>query len=873
MISTKRIYLILVNIFVFFAFLSPPTLYSQIWKRWVDKEHPTFREIREAFDKFSQKKQGKRIPGWKQYKRWEWFAENRLDPNGYFDPTLNWKGWLEKQERFCNDISNFTAAGASWSLLGPVTIPETYNQWGFGGMGRINTIAFHPSNPDIIWVGSPSGGLWKTMNGGVSWNNLTDNLPNLGVSSILVHPQNPAILYIATGDGDGGDTFTIGILKSTDGGDTWNLLGLGQDVSIKSSIHKLAMHPTNPDILMAATSQGIYKSTDAGETWIFKTNPPNFKDIEVDRSNPSIWYGTSFYYGIYKSTDTGETWTRLSSGLPQQNSGFGRIAIAISRGTPSTIYALYVNNDTQGFYGLYRSIDSGNTWQLQSASPNLMGWDVYGLDWSSGGQGYYDLILDVDPANPDIVYAGGVNLWKSYNGGKSWEIIGHWYGALNVPYVHADHHDFIFHPNDNNTIFSGNDGGIFKSTDGGATWTDLSSGLAVHQVYRLGQSAADSSKIVIGNQDNGSDFFNGNTWLSVYGGDGMECAIDPEFDNIMYCSIYYGSFYRSTTSGATWDAISGPFAKQGAWVTPFIMDSQSSSTLYVATNRIYKSTDRGSNWTDLSGELVKDKFIALVIAPSDTNYIYAATRSGSLFRTTDGGTTWTQTGNADSGTAVTTTWLEVDLNTPTILWQTCGGYVTGQKVFRSTDGGQNWENLSGMLPNVPANCITIDPFSRGIYVGTDLGVFYSPGADGNWVTFDTGLPNVIVNELEIHLNSRMIRAATYGRGVWESPLADMPDIFPPVNLTGERKRNKSLMLKEYMDVLTWETNPRNKPGKVTGYRIYKMVDKELIQVTEVNADMNEYWVRKVENVENIYYVSSVDSQNSESARAYVRIKL
>jgi len=866
----KQLVVIIVSVFIFGA-LSTGNLYSQMWRQWLDKDHPTFREITDAFYKYGIENKGKRIPGWKQFKRWEWFAQNRLDKDGYFNPSLNWKGWLEKKERFGNNLANPNSTNTTWTQLGPFTVPGSYNRWGYGGLGRINCITFHPTNPDIIWVGSPSGGLWKTTTGGGSWTNLTDDLPNLGVSSILVHPQDPDILFMATGDGDGGDTFTIGVLKSTDGGNTWNPIGLDQDVSARSRINKLLMHPSNPNIILAVTAQGIHKSSNGGETWVYITNPPNFKDLEVNKSNPSIWYASAFYQGVYKSTDTGENWTRLTNGLPQPQSGFGRVAVAISESFPSIVYALYVNNDTQGFLGLYRSADAGASWQLQSNTPNLLGWDVYGNDFDSGGQAHYDLTLDVSPANPDIVYVGGVNMWKSYNGGKNWEIVAHWYGALGTPFVHADHHDFKFHPNDSNTIFSGNDGGLHKSTDGGASWTDLSSGLAIHQIYRLGQSAADANKIIIGNQDNGSDFYNEGTWYSVYGGDGMECAIDPEDENNMYCSVYYGSFYRSSDGGQSWASISGPFGGDGAWVTPFLIDPNNSSTLYVAADMVYKSTNKGASWETISGELINnDKLIAMAVAPTNSDYIYVSNRSSTVFRTTNGGGAWTQVTNPLPG-STTTTWLTVDPQNPATLWRTFGGYVTGQKVSRSTNGGETWENLTGALPNVPANCLTIDPVSGGVYVGTDLGVFYSPAADGNWVAFDNGLPNVIVNDLEIHLDSGKIRAATYGRGVWESPLAAIPDFFPPVNLAGEKLRNKSLMQKEYLDELTWEANPKNDPEKTAKYRIYKRVENDLVQIAEVGADTFKYWVRKVANEENTYYISTINNEDKESTRAYVRV--
>lgn len=850
---------------LFFSFMSG-NIYSQAWKRTLKKENPTFSQIREHFYKYWAKKGTVRKKGtWKQFKRWEWFAETRLDSEGYFDPTLNWKGWLEKKQRF--GLKNTTTT-TTWTQLGPVHLPELYNNYGYPGMGRLNCIAFHPNNPEIIWVGAPSGGLWKTVNGGNTWSSPTDHLPNLGVTSILIHPQNPDIMYLATGDGDGSDTFTIGVLKSPDGGQTWNTTGLQPVLAGRWTIGKLSMHPSDPETLVAALNRGIYKSSDGGNTWSQKV-AGDFRDIEVAPSNPSTWYGTASADGIYRSTDSGDNWTRLDTGLPR--TGFDRIAAAISPSAPHIIYALYVNLEG-GFYGLYRSTDSGNSWTLRANSPNILGWQLDGGD--SDGQGFYDLTLAVYPTNPNIVYVGGINLWKSTDGGAGWEVITHWTVNRGRPYVHADHHDFIFHPHDNNTLFSGNDGGLFKSTDGGATWTDLSSGLAIHQIYRLGVSAQEPGKIIIGTQDNGSAFYDQGEWKSVYWADGMECAIDPVDSETMYCSVYNGNFYRSNDSGRNWTFISSEFEDEGAWVTPFLLDPQNPSILYAATSRVFKSTNRGSSWTAISHDLISpnNELRTLAVAPSDSNYIYTADYTR-MFVTTNGGGTWSGVDEPIQSRGITA--IAIHPQNPRTLWITVGRYQSGKKVFYSTDAGETWTNISGILPNIPANCIVVDPLSYGLYVGTDLGIFYSPSGT-SWQSFDNGLPNVIVNELEIHANSNKIRAATFGRGLWESPLAVTPDIFPPINLAGERKINKSFFQIEHLDVLTWQANPFNadKEDEVVNYRIYRVNDGAETLLASVSAGTFEYYVRNIEDstAENVYCISSLDEAGKESLKTCISVR-
>ncbi len=845
------------------AVLTAP-LYSQMWKDWTQKERPTFKEIQKSFYKHWKDKTIRHKGAWKQFKRWEWFARTRLDKNGYFEPTLNWKGWLEKKERFGSNTSRALASETPWTQLGPQTIPEIYTADARGGMGRLNCIAFHPDNPDIIWVGSPSGGLWKTGNGGTSWSNLTDHLPNLGVTSILIHPQNPNIMYIATGDGDGGDTFSIGVLKSLDGGISWNTTGLSQEVSQRFRIGKMLMYPSQPDTILVAASTGLYKTTDGGATWIQKESG-YFRDIEVNETSPQTWYAAAHGTGVFASTDGGENWSRLTIGLPTPDGSFTRIAIALSESAPAVMYALYVNTN-YGFYGFYRSSNGGASWTLKANSPNLLGWDVYGQDPEAGGQGSYDLTLGVDPANPDLIYLGGVNFWKSHDGGSTWQIRGHWAGEAGVPYVHADHHAFAFHPTDNTTIFSGNDGGLFKINTTDTGWTDLSSGLAIHQIYRIGQSEQDADKVVLGTQDNGSDLYEAGRWYSILGGDGMECAIDPTNNSILYASVYDGNFFRSDSNGRGWTFISQPFTDTGDWITPFLLDPQNPSTLYVATSIIFKSTDRGNSWNAISGSLTDEPMTSMAISPTNSNYIYAANETR-MFRTVNGGSNWTELTGGNLPQNITR--IAVHPQVPSMVWITVGGYEAGQKIFRSIDSGTTWQNMSGLLPNIPANCLVFDPQSSSLFVGTDLGVFYSPSADGNWFALDNGLPNVIITDLEVHGKAKKIRAATYGRGLWETSLPGVIAVYPPVNFSAERKRNRSLTQVEYLDILQWAANPQNQSEKVAKYRVYKMVGSEITQLAELNAATLTYTVRLVENDDALYYVSAIDTENKESSKVAV----
>jgi photosystem II stability/assembly factor-like uncharacterized protein len=863
--TKKKILFLTLVLPVLCSFLSTVQLYPRDWRQMLNKKTATFDEIRRAFYKEWRKNGAKKNGMWKQFKRWEWFAETRLDAKGQLNPGLIWKGWLEKQQRF---EARDAGLGDYWTELGPVQLPDgSYTSEGSPGMGRLNCITFHPDNPDHIWVGAATGGLWKTTDAGATWSTQTDYLPNLGVSSFIIHPANPAVMYMATGDCDGWDIYSIGVLKSTDGGNTWNPTGLNPDVSSKWRLNKLMMHPSDPDTILAAVTEGLYKSTDGGATWNLK-EPGYFRDIEVDPSSPSTWYATVEKTGIYKSTDSGETWTELTTGLPA--AGFYRIAITICRAQPHILYAIYASDTRYGLLGLYRSDDGGASWTLRADSPNLLGRSVDGRD--STGQGYYDLTLDVHPTNPDIVYVGGINMWKSVDGGRSWKLSSFWInGWPGTAYAHADHHAFAFHPQNPDIVFSGNDGGLFKSNDAGESWTDLSSGLAIHQVYRMGVSAQDAGMLVTGSQDVGSDIRLEGSWKAVFGGDGMECLIDPLNNAIVYVSSQVGHFYRSDDFGKNYVPIFQGIQDKATWTTPLVMDPNNPAVLYAAYTRVFKSSDRGNTYTAISHHLGGEdsgilRFMA--ISPTDTNYIYT-TDYENIYITTNGGTSWKTAAGPETTGRISS--LTVHPHNPTTLWLTLGGFVAGEKVYLSTDAGDTWTNVSGTLPNIPANCMAADPATNAVYLGTDLGVFYSSTGGAPWHAFDNRLPNVIISDLEIHAGAKRILAATYGRGIWESPLASVPEISPPAEFNGSRFENRSLLSLEHLDVLTWQANPANQGKQLVNYKIYRLEGGTEILLTTVSAGTFQYFARKVENIPQIYCISSVNDQGIESLKTCIAV--
>lgn len=844
------------------------------WKHLTKKERPTFSQIRDAAQQFYTNFGEGRKPGYKQFNRWLWFARNRLNQDGYFDPSLNWKGWLEKNRRFG---SNVITEGSDWKSVGPFT------KSGIAGLGRLNCIAFDPINRDTLWVGAPTGGLWKSEDAGQSWSTTTDSLPNLGVSSIAIYPENPDIMYIATGDKQRGSALSIGIMKSTDRGQSWQITGLNPDTSDAWKISKVIIHPTHSNVLLTATNNGIYKTGDGGTTWEQMIGG-DFHDLEIHPSNPGIWFGAKHGDGVYKSTDTGENWVRLGNGLPSADPGIGRIVLAVSLSTPETVYAVYSKNIISqgwiwGLYGVYRSLDGGSTWSLQSNSPNLLGWNLDGSD--SGGQGGYALVLDIKPDDPNVIYVGSVNLWRSDDGGVTWQII--------ARTVHVDHHDLGFLPGSPSTLFTCNDGGLHRSDDGGDSWTDISDGLVIHQVYRLALSPQFPDMLVLGAQDNGSSLHEADSgWQGLYGGDGSDCLIDPSDHQIIYCASQWGNFVRSPNGGQDFSTFFGGAFGSKAWLAPLEVDPTAPDVLYTASNMIWRSTG-GMGVTTASYALTSEPIRILAISPAGAENMWASDGER-LFRTGSNGETWTELDNSLFLPFITG--IAIHPNSPEKVWITLGGYgrwnsrfawfhlpyeTEKPKVFHTQDGGSSWQDVSGALPNIPVNCIVIDPFSLGVYLGTDLGIFYSESGTGDWQRFDNGLPNVIVTDMKIHKTEGKIVAATYGRGVWESPLASspqLPGIYPPLYFRGSVEENRSLFQVEYINRLSWIANPVNelRSNFIDHYRLYRVSDGSRQLLAEVDGNTFQFLVREPGDGETRYGLTAVAADGSESEMIYRAVR-
>jgi len=745
----------------------PQFLFAQSWIDRMQDPTENFYEVQEEFNSYWENKTIEKGKGWKQFKRWENFVEQRVFPDGIQHPELLMEEYNNLQE--ANNQFNMLPPNV-WTQVGPSNVP-LQSDGSKRGIGRVNTIAFHPTDANTIYVGAPAGGFWKSVNGGQTWQTSTDFLTNLGVSDIAIHPLNPDTIYIITGDRDGGDTYSYGFLKSYDGGTTWQTTGLSFNITQYYKGNRVLIDPNNPNILIVSTSNGIYRSIDGGNTFA-NTFSVSITSMEFHPTNSNIIYGGSNgSTSIYKSSDNGISWSQAGTGLPPQ-SDVVRACVGVTLDNPSVVYALFGGNNN-GFYGVYKSTNEGLTWTQQANSPNLLGWSTTGSD--SDGQAWYDLAFEISPQDENTLFVGGVNCWKSTNGGQSWNINTHWYGGGGATYMHADEHMLKYNPL-NNYIYSGNDGGLYYSTDNGNNWTDISDGLQITQFYSLGVSQTVQDKVITGAQDNGTFLKTTNNWDAVIGGDGMECIIDYTNANIMYGALYYGDIRKSTNGGNSFSSI-GP-SNNGAWETPYELDRNDPNTIYIGYDELYKTTDGGNNWSIITNnETNGGKIDEIGVSKSNSNVIYFSD-GPNIFATTNGGNSWSNISN--NLPYKTISYIIVHPTDANKVWLTFSGYTSSEKVYKTIDGGNSWVNISGTLPNIPVNCIVLDESSNNenLYIGTDLGVFTTDSTITDWNVFNNNsLPNVIVSELEIQYQSNKLIAATYGRGLWN---IDLQITSPPI---------------------------------------------------------------------------------------------
>jgi hypothetical protein len=691
----------------------------------------------------------------------------------------------------------------SWTALGPAPIFVGQTPGNQPVSGRIAAIAADPHNANVVYLAAAGGGVWKTTDAGAHWTPLTDDQATLFMGALALAPSDPNVIYAGTGEATNSAlSFTgHGVLKSTDGGATWTLLG--QDVFDRHTIAQIVVSPVDPDTVYVAMAGagvngvsgngGVWKSTDGGLTWTdttaaISTNAP-FSDVEIDPTGPQTLYAAAGSFrgsavnGVYKTTDGGATWS-VAGNFPV-GVGEGRITVAIAPADPQTLYASISGSGQAGttlgrLVAIMKSTDGGATWTALPNPPDL------------GGTGWYGLPLLVDPANVNIVYASGGDhqIVESVDGGRNWfslEIGADGGGP------HTDHHAFAFDAN--GKLLDGNDGGIWRLDNparGSLHWTDLNANLQLTQFIGIALNPSNPAIAYGGSQDNGtSEFVNALGWLILRGGDGGFVRVDPSNPNTVYHEFGGISVERSEDGGFSFVTRTfgiNPSDPHDPYV-PFVLDPSSPSRLLLGTNRVYETTNRGDLWRPIStpgsgGWTVTSTIDSLATAAADGNTVYASA-GGHIFVTFDDGRSWQQ--RDVPGVTDHFQDLQVDPTDPLTAYAVRDRFGGGH-VFKTTDGGLHWTDISGNLPDLPAYTLALDPRSNTLYVGTDDGVYASADQGNTWSRFGAGLPHVQVRDLELNTNLQVLAAGTHGRGLWEILVPPPPSPGSPAGSAGPAAR-------------------------------------------------------------------------------------
>lgn len=724
----------------------------------IDNGNYKVEDVQQSAEAYFQDKPQGRGSGYKQYKRWEYMALRMMDEEGY----------LKSSDFYINELNQFNAALNSnannraalndhWEEMGPVSFNAT-SSWN-PGVGRITGFSIDETNEDHIIVGAQTGGVWKTTDGGQNWQPLLDFFSNLSVYSTAMEPGNSNVYFFGSTNGR--------MYKSTDAGATWSQIGSAGN----SVINKMLIHPTNTSLMFASSqNSGIYRSTDGGTSWTSIVSDNRGYDIEFKPGDFNTVYasGNSFH----KSTDGGATFTTIT--------GFddtGAKMIGVSPNDANVVYVLEANESV--FNAFYVSSNSGDIFtKLDHSGKNYFGYSLVGDD--NSGQAPRDMDIDVNPNDINEVHIAGVHTWRSLDGGTTFEPTSHWIpgtaAANNIGYNHADVDIIQFY---GSTLYTGTDGGIFKATNtttlNSDYYTNITEGLGIRQFYKIGISQTDPVIVSGGSQDNGTSFYTDSEgWRDWLGADGMETFIDKNNSNIMYGTSQFGNLYRSTNGGLSYNGLNEPGSGQGNWVTPFEQDPLVNNTIYLGYNQVYKSSNSGASWTAISQNF-GGNLDHLKIASSDNNVIYAS-RGPQLFKTTTGGGTWQQlsgfTGSINSIAIHPTNPNKVAIASSNL-----------PKVYITDDGGQSWEPINSGLPNFQALAVVWqDNGVDGLYLGMNYGIYYIDNTFTEWQVFNNNLPNVIINELEINEVQDKIYAATYGRGLWVSPVYEVTLSVENINL-------------------------------------------------------------------------------------------
>ncbi len=681
-----------------------------------------------------------------------------------------YKAFAYSKRRF-KEISRSPFTDYEWQFLGPVNLS-----------GRTIALALNPVNGNTIYAGSASGGLWRSYTGAVggNWERVTTGFPVLGVNAIAIDPADTNTIYIGTGEvydyyaSIGGTvkrvtrgSYGIGILKTSDNGATWTKC-LDWAYNEQHGVQVIKINPLNPNTVWAGTTEGAMKSTDAGITWNNTIGLP-IMDLLIhptDTDKVMITCGDlSFSNGSLLTVDGGANWNGMI--LPNYT---GKAMLGACANTPNTIYAS-IADDTSGVCSLWRSLDFGLSWSqvCDQNSVNIM-----------GVQGWYSHYVAVHPNDPNTFVYGGVNMMKSTNGGTSF---------TSVSGTYSDHHTYAIHPINPNILYDANDDGVYRSTNFGTSFSYVGSGLNTGQFYNGFSNSQSDSLISIGQvQDHIPGYkYTGSAYWSRSARDEVGwTAINPSNDNIMFAVSRGGiSIGRSTDRGISFPNVIS-FGYYQAWLSPIAVSQSDPNVVYMGRDKIFKSTTNGESgsWSAMNNGFVLDgnPSLSLAIAPSNSDYVYVGTApllyTAHIFRTTNGGNSWQNiTGSLPD---LYPNDIAVDPVNANIVYVAFGGFLSDH-FYKSTNGGGSWSDISTTLPDVPGTAVMVDPLnSNNVFVGNDVGVYISTNGGSSWNSFSDGLPEaVLISDLTYSASNRAIRVTTHGNGIFERKL---PSTFPAVSV-------------------------------------------------------------------------------------------
>ncbi|MFT5077948.1 MAG: hypothetical protein ACI917_000451, partial [Patiriisocius sp.] len=704
----------------------------------------------------------------KQFERWAFILKDQVNPDGSFPSAMaqQERNQLFKVAASTKNASNSKMTGAMWQQVGPLTNPLENGYAAYPGKGRINVVAVDPINENIMYAGAAVGGVWKTIDDGVNWSPKSDNLAGLGVSDILVDPNNSDILYMATGDEDGKMISSIGVFKSIDAGETWLPTGLAFNLSDNEYINDLAFAPDNSAIIYALTSTEIRKSTNSGANWnnIPVTNPflftEFFQNIIFDPDDVNKVIVSDLYDGIYFSVNGGDNF-ELHAAF-QGGNNRKKLKLTSSAADPDFFYGIAEN----GVFRKYRYALDNTVGDLISSTA-IAGYS---------SQGGYNQVLAVSPTVPNNILVAGVRGYRSTDNGASFTVFSNPYN--NPPgvgfYVHPDHHHLSFLA-DGVTVINGHDGGVHKGAFNATTgWTDLSDKLHITQPYHISVTQEiNGDNFMMGNQDNDgfSKILKDGTrqWVSCLAGDGTGTGIDIANSDVRYLGGTRGALYRSDNGYADGfnqhvTLLSGTNA--AAFVSAFEQHPTDADKVYAGYGDVYSSMNKGDNFTNTNSGITNTEFLD-ISANAASIRIYAIGDNVAR-RSDDDGVNWT-TVNSPAGTTLNSF---SGIANSTTVYATVSGYNDGNKVYKSTNAGANWTNISGTLPNIIAYKILYkaDSLDETLYLGTELGMYWKNNTMANWEKFGEGLPNVRISDLEINYTDQELYIGTFGRSMWKISL-------------------------------------------------------------------------------------------------------